>query len=98
MDRGRVFSNKSDIMRMVVGILEEERVDYSLPASKGGQVCRAAEVLFQAGRQVCLPDDGLFQWPIQMSVLEAAAAIRSGSRLHPLPVHHGLVQSMHTDV
>jgi hypothetical protein len=39
MDRGRVFSNKSDIMRMVVGILEEERVDYSLPASKGGQVC-----------------------------------------------------------
>jgi hypothetical protein len=38
MDRGRVFSNKSDIMRMVVGILEEERVDYSLPASKGGQV------------------------------------------------------------
>ena len=38
MDRGRVFSNKSDIMRMVVGILEEECVDYSLPASKGGQV------------------------------------------------------------
>jgi hypothetical protein len=38
MDRGRVFSNKSDIMRMVVSTLEEQRVDYSLPASKGGQV------------------------------------------------------------
>jgi hypothetical protein len=38
MDRGRVFSNKSDIMRMVINVLEEERVDYSLPASKGGQV------------------------------------------------------------
>ena len=45
MDRGRVFSNKSDIMRMVVGILEEECVDYSLPASKGGQVGRCCSAL-----------------------------------------------------
>jgi hypothetical protein len=50
MDRGRVFSNKSDIMRMVVGILEEERVDYSLPASKGRQVCADMRSLGQ-GRQ-----------------------------------------------
>lgn len=39
MDRGRVFSLKSDIMRMVVTALEDEAVVYSLPASKGGQVC-----------------------------------------------------------
>lgn len=37
MDRGRVFTLKSDIMRMVMTTLEEERVSYSLPSSKQPQ-------------------------------------------------------------
>ncbi len=39
MDRGRVFSLKSDIMRMVVAALEEEAVSYSLPSAKQSQAC-----------------------------------------------------------
>ena len=88
MDRGRVFSNKSDIMRMVVGILEEERVDYSLPASKGGQVgadmppVSADEPLRTTGR--CSTGSPRCSTP-------GGCCKQPGQHTYPVAAHHSLL-------